>query len=457
MRDNPPVTLHDITAGDLWANIWYVSWPMVVIMLLNFVVGVTDVYVAGFIGPDVQAAVGFVGQLYFLIIIVANALSIGTVAMSARAFGARDEEGAFHISRQSLVFSLIVSSGLTLVGYVFADDIIAAAGFPAGISEIARDFLRIFALALGPNYLLIISNAVFRASGEVTRILTTMVLVSALNIAAVFALVFGFPPLPPLGYRGIALATAFSISAGMVFNLYQFTTGRWSPLYRGILRISFKTIRRIVALGWPAALLQITWNAASIVLYNILGRLGDTSITALASLTNGLRLEAVIYLPAFALNMASSVLVGQNLGAGKPDRAERLGWKVATAGAMIVSVLSLAMFIWAEECAALVAKSPAVIEETARYLRINMLSEPFMAFSVVLGGCLQGAGDTRGTMWVVAIAMWLIRLPLAYLLALPLKYGATGVWIAMVASMSVQGVLMALRFRRGRWKGLAIS
>jgi putative MATE family efflux protein len=429
---------------------------MVVIMLLNFLVGLTDVYVAGLIGPDVQAAVGFVGQLYFLVIIIANALSIGTVAMAARAFGARDERRALHVARQSLIFSLIVASGLTLVGYLFSAEIIAAAGFPDTIREIGEDFLRIFVLALGPNYILIVSNAVFRASGEVKRILLTMVLVSVLNVAAVFALVFGLFSFPGLGYRGIALATALSVAAGMVVNLCQFTTGRWRSIYAAEHGLSLQTIRQIVSLGWPAALLQIAWNAGSIVLYTILSRLGDTSITALASITNGLRLEAVIYLPAFAMNMASSVLIGQNLGAGKPDRAERLGWKVATAGVLVVSTMALPVFVWAEEFAGLVARSPGVIAETARYLRINMLSEPFMALSAILGGCLQGAGDTRGAMWVIAVAMWLVRLPLAYVLALTLGYGAAGVWVAMVISMCVQGLLMAFRFRRGRWKELSL-
>jgi Na+-driven multidrug efflux pump len=242
----------------------------------------------------------------------------------------------------------------------------------------------------------------------------------------------------------------------MVVNLCQFTTGRWRSIYAAEHGLSLQTIRQIVSLGWPAALLQIAWNAGSIVLYTILSRLGDTSITALASITNGLRLEAVIYLPAFAMNMASSVLIGQNLGAGKPDRAERLGWKVATAGVLVVSTMALPVFVWAEEFAGLVARSPGVIAETARYLRINMLSEPFMALSAILGGCLQGAGDTRGAMWVIAVAMWLVRLPLAYVLALPLGYGAAGVWVAMVISMCVQGLLMAFRFRRGRWKELSL-
>ena len=170
-------------------------------------------------------------------------------------------------------------------------------------------------------------------------------------------------------------------------------------------------------MSWPAALVQVSWNASYIILYNILGRLQEGSITAMAALTNSLRIEAIIYLPVFALNMAASVLTGQNLGAGSPERAEKIGWKISFAGVVFVSAMALPIFIWAGAISSPVAKDPQVLAETVRYLRIMMLSEPFLALSMILGGCLQGAGDTKGAMLVIVSALWIIRLPLAYLLA----------------------------------------
>jgi len=239
-------------------------------------------------------------------------------------------------------------------------------------------------------------------------------------------------------------------------SLFFFSRDRWSSLYAGPWRISRETIAKITRIAWPAAMLQAAWSAGTIVLYNILGRLGSLSIVAMASLTNGLRLEAVIYLPAFALNMAASVIVGQNLGAGAAGRAENAGWKIAQAGVAIISLLSLVIFLLAGNLASLLTDNPQVLRETARYLRFNMLSEPFMALSAILGGGLQGAGDTRGTMWVIILAMWFIRLPLAYLLAIVFHYGAVGVWAAMITSMAFQGILMAVRFHRGRWRDLEV-
>ncbi len=452
LRDMPA----DLTAGSLWTNIWDMSWPMLLVMLFNFFVGFADVYVAGFIGPGVQAAVGFVSQFYFLIIILANAISIGTLALVARAVGAGDRSKALEISRQSVLFSVLVAVGLTIPGVFFYRQFVSLAGFPPEIRRMAEHFLRIFALSIGPNYLLIISNAVFRATGEVKKPLITMFIVSVANILGDFFLVFGVFPFPRAGYIGIAISTASSVTIGMCINLFFFSMGWWRDFYSRPWRVSYTMIRKIAAFGWPAALLQVAWNAGTILLYSILSRLGSGSIAALAAITNGLRIEAVIYLPAFALNMAASVLVGQNLGAGNPERAERVGWKIVHAGTVIVSLMAIIILIWANSLAAVVSKSPPVLAETARYLKINMLSEPFMALSAILGGGLQGAGDTRGTMWVIIIAMWLIRLPLAYLFALKLDYGATGVWVAMIISMMLQGVLMTLRFRAGKWKMMEV-
>jgi Na+-driven multidrug efflux pump len=155
--------------------------------------------------------------------------------------------------------------------------------------------------------------------------------------------------------------------------------------------------------------------------------------------------------------MAASVLVGQNLGAGRADRACKIGWEIALSGVVILSVLAAVIFVWAEAFAALLSKDTLVLRETTRYLRITMFSEPFMALSLTLAGALQGAGDTKGTMQVIIFGMWLIRLPLAFLLALVFDFGAQGVWVAMLISMIFQGVLMSWRFYRGRWKNISLD
>ncbi|MDD2671931.1 MAG: MATE family efflux transporter [Syntrophales bacterium] len=452
--DTQPV----LTSGNLWKIIWSQFWPMLIIMVFSFLVGLADVYVAGLIGPAVQAAVGFVTQIYFLIIIVANAISIGTLALVSRAIGAGDTGSAVDTAKQSLIFSMGAGVLLTVIPLMGSREIVAAAGFPPETREIAENFLRIFSFALGPNYILINTNAVFRARGEVKKPLLTMTVVSVTNIALDFLLVFGAGPIPAWGYPGIASATAAASAAGMALNLLLLFRSRfWRSIYSEPRAVSPRTIRAIFRIGWPAAFLQIAWNTASIMLYNILARLKEAGIVSLASIANGLRIEAIIFLPAFALNMAASVLVGQNLGAGRPDQAENIGWRLAVMGAALTGAMAIIIFLWADRLASFLTGDDAVLQETARYLRINMFSEPFMALGTVMSGCLQGAGDTRSTMWVIFVSMWLVRLPLAWIFSHELSYGAPGVWTAMTISMCFQGLMMAWRFKLGRWKRLKIS
>jgi multidrug resistance protein, MATE family len=429
---------------------------MLLVMFFNFLVGLADIFVAGFLGPEVQAVVGFVSQLYFFIIIVANAISIGTVAMVSRAVGAGSSGDAQSTARQSLLFGVGCAFVLTIAGLLFHQQIISLAGFSGKVRQIAIEFFVIYAFALAPNYIIILSTAIFRAGGDVRLTLTAMTFVSIVNIALNFLLVFGISSFPGLGYRGIAIATAAAMFSGTAVCLILFRQSRWKDVFSGPWQISADLIRRIISLSWPAALVQISWTASNIFLYNILSRLQEGSITAMAAFTNGLRIEAIIYLPVFALNMAGSVLTGQNLGAGEANRAEAIGWKISLSGVAFVSLMALPVFIWADHIASPVAKDPNVLQETVRYLRISMLSEPFMALSVILGGCLQGAGDTRGVMRVIVSALMLVRIPLAFLLAVVAGYGALGVWIAMITSMCFQGLVMTMRFRKGGWKRLSL-
>ncbi|RPI34094.1 MAG: hypothetical protein EHM54_09965, partial [Nitrospiraceae bacterium] len=251
----------DLTAGSIWENIWRMSWPMLLVMFFNFLVGLTDVYVAGFLGPEIQAIVGFVGQLYFFIIIVANAISIGTVAMLSRAVGAGRFEDALSTARQSILFGLACAGALTIFGLVFHEQIIAFAGFAGNTRQIAVDFFVIFAFALAPNYIVILSTAIFRAGGEVRLTLLAMTFISVVNIILNFLLVFGIFSFPGFGYRGIALATASAMFAGTIMCCVLFRRSLWKNIFSGSWNVSADLVRRIFLVSWPAALVQLSWNA----------------------------------------------------------------------------------------------------------------------------------------------------------------------------------------------------
>ncbi|WP_041440425.1 MATE family efflux transporter [Syntrophobacter fumaroxidans] len=442
----------DGTSKGLTGIIWRNSWPVLGLMLLNFVVGYTDIYVAGLLGPDVQAAVGFISQQYFVLIVLANALAIGTVAVVSKAAGRNDWAGVLDLTRQSLILCVLSGLLLTLLGFsVGPYAVLRLFSLPETVQPLALVYVKIYAAALFPNYVIIVAGAVFRAVGKPVIAFRIMFVVAALNILANFGLVFGLGPLPRLGYAGIAVATAVSMSAGACGILAVLLRHEWKPMWSDTWRLSREVLRELGRIGWPAVVVQIAWNAASLVIYQFLGYLGDWSVPAMAAYANGLRIESLTFLPAFALNMAAAVLVGQSLGAHSVEQARRFGWRIAGMGVLSLSAIAAVLYAAAPWIAHRLTSNPDVLFETIRYLRINLVVAPAMVLGIVLGGGMQGAGYTRGVMAVVVIATWLIRIPLAAFLSFTLDLGALGIWLAMSTSIVVQAVMMTWTFHRGYW------
>jgi len=230
-----------------------------------------------------------------------------------------------------------------------------------------------------------------------------------------------------------------------------------SQLLDGFFRFSFVAIKKIVHIGWPAGLLQVFWQLAALVFYLILSQLPRHNIEGLAAFTNGIKVEAAIFLPAFAFNMAAAVLIGNLLGKKNKEEAFRSGLITAATGVVIVMALSVLAMIFARKIASLLSANAIVIEECARYIRISLIFEPFMAWGVILAGGLNGAGDTRGVMKIVALSIWLVRVPLSYILGLYLGLGAVFVWWSMNASVMVQTIFLTRRYLARKWLKTAES
>ncbi|MCX8026907.1 MAG: MATE family efflux transporter [Thermodesulfovibrionales bacterium] len=443
------------TRGNIWLSIYRMSLPMLVIMFSHFLLGIVEIYAAGRLGYEVQSAVGFVMQICFVLLILANAVSIGTLSIISKAVGAGDYNRALVFANQSLIIGLGLALLIPSLILPFSTDIVIIAGFPNEIRDIAINLLNIHSFAIANAYMLIISTAIFRASGEVRRSLFVMVITNLLNVFLIFPLTFGIEGVfSGLNYRGLAYSLLIATFCGFMICLYFFTDKNWRSIYTMPITVCWENIREVLHISWPSGLMQFAWHAGTVFLMNILGRLETAGVTAIAAMTNGLRIESIIYLPAFALNMSASVLIGQNLGANQPKRAEQIGWMLALTGVAVVSVLSLIIFLSSHEIVGILTDNNDVRSETIRYLYFNLAIEPFMAVGVILAGGLQGAGDTKGVMRIIISCMWLIRIPLAYILAIYFMMGALGVWIAMIVSMCFQGIFMALRFKKGKWKGL---
>lgn len=424
---------------------------MIMIMFFQFSIGIADVYVAGYLGTQVLAAVGYVSQLYWTLVILANGITVGTVSMVSQAHGAGSKEGVGNVTANSLVVGVLVAgilTALTQVGYAF---IVRAAGMPEEIQGIAAAFLRIFSIVLVPTYIMIITGGVLRASGGIRVAMVNAGIAATLNVILDLILGLGWGPIPGIGYRGIAYATATATTVGMLLNL-SYLLSRSGKMFLGaLIRPLSHCVRNLLRLGFPSALQQIAWNAGTLVVYFLVSRLQTGEVTALAAMTAGLRIEAIIFLPIFAFNMASAVLTGNRLGAG--DTAGARSGGVATAGLALGVILIPCMIIFAlaPHLSALLSDDPAVVAEMSRYLRINMVGSPFLAVGVVLAGALQGAGDTIATMVIIFTGMWVFRLPLILAVIYVLAWGSTGIWCAMTLSTMLMCSLLAARFRGAAW------
>lgn len=436
---------------------WDLGWPMILIMFFQFAIGLTDVYVAGFLGTDVLAAVGYVGQLYFTLMILANGITVGTVSMVAQAQGAGSHDGIGNITAHSLIIGLAISGVMTALAIFYPASIVRLAGMPPEIEEIATGFLRIFALVLIPTYMTLISAGILRASDRIRIALINSVIAALINMVGDVVLSFGWGPIPALGYKGIAWASAIATTLGMLLNVIPICYGPGAISLAAFMRPLPLCFKNLIRLGAPSAVQQTAWNAGTLVVYFLVGRIERGDITALAAMTAGLRIEAVIFLPIFAFNMAAAVLTGNRLGAGDVNGARSGAKAGALLCLLIIGLPAVAIFVLAPKISSFLTTDPAVLAEMTRYLRVNMVAMPFMAVGITLSGALQGAGDTFGTMRIVFIGMWLVRIPAILVAIYVLHTGSIGVWWTMTLSIIAMCALFWFRFRADAWTTTSVD
>jgi putative MATE family efflux protein len=415
---------------------------MTVIMLFEFLIGLTDVYIAGKVSKEIQATYGLVIQLYFIFIVMANALTVGTVSIVSRLYASGNKTEL----TKAVFSSLLAASGagtiLAIAGIFFSPEVIRLLNIPEELKGFAIPFVEIYALGLIFHYLLINGNGILRSCQRVKRSLKTMAFVCLINIVLNFLLVFH----TSLSFKGIAAATALSVFIGSMINLVDIRN-----IMTDVKVFSMTIIWRMIGIGWPIGLLQVLWQISSMVLFLILSALPENKIEILAALTTGLRIESVIYLPVFGFNMANAVIVGNLLGGKRQEEAFRSGIMTASMGVFIVTLMVTAVILNAKWIVSFLSSDPIVVRESVQYLYISMISEPFMAWGIVLGGGLNGAGDTRSVLIRVALSVWFVRIPLSYIFVVLFGFGPVSVWWSMNLSQFVQAFLMSKRYFNRKW------
>lgn len=439
-----------IISGSLWRAIWQLSWPLYLNMMVISVASMCETWVGGQLGPATQAAIGLCGQIWFFMIILVVALATGTNALVSRFWGAGDYDNAILAGRQALLFSVFFGIFSCVVGLLACRPILHGLGASAEVEELGWQFMRFDMIGQIPITIHWVNNSIFRARGNTVIPLLTMIVVVLLVVLLNLGLcIYPFH----FGISGQGVAWTLASVVGLSLSLFLQSRGRMKACLAlkgpGLSREWFD---RIMKIGIPACIQDFAWVGGNFVLLAILARTAHPTACE-AAWTIGMRVEETFGgMPIFALGAAVATIVGQNLGAAKPGRAETGGWQVTALGAAYNLAVGIFMFLAARQIASLMSTDQCVIEISTQYLQIVGIVQPFAAVWMVLSGALQGAGYTRWPMVVTVISLIVFRLPLAWLLTVTLGLGPAGTWVSVAASTVLVGLMLIVQFRRGSWK-----
>ncbi|MBI4805706.1 MAG: MATE family efflux transporter [Desulfovibrio sp.] len=435
-----------------YRSIWRLTWPQILMMVFQFLIGVADVYVCGRIGREAQAAMGLVSQALFFFLTVAIAVANGSVAALSQSLGAGKTLRATRFGGLCLL-SGVVLSGVILVGGLLSRDVfLTLLNVPADVYGPARDILNLFLWLLPINYLFLITNAVLRSHKLVMAPLYALAFSCALNAWLDFGLGLGWWGMPNLGYMGVAWSTFWAMTGGLLLNLALLARARlitraMIPAWRWA-RVAWRYIFRV---AWPSGFMQVVWHTGYLVLLAITGGLPAGGVEALAGFAGGSRIESVIFLPAFAFNLTASILVGHALGMGDAAEAKRMGYRVWGLGMVSMSIMSVCLWPFLPELSWSFTSDPAVAAQSESYLRYNLLAVPFTCTSMILAGALTGAGATVYNLIVFGVSIWGVRLPVAWWLGWKVWGTADGVWLSMLVSQMFQATVLLGVYQLKNW------
>ncbi|MBU7011287.1 MAG: MATE family efflux transporter [Theionarchaea archaeon] len=431
------------------------AWPAILGNLLQTVVSMVDLAMVGRLGPVAVAAVGLGGQMLWFLNALIVSVTVGTTALVARFIGAQEKKDAEHVLVQSLLLVLLLSLVLTGFWYIFAEKALLLIGATKEVAEVGATYIQIVFLSTPCIFMIFNSEGALRGAGDTKTPMKVGIVMNLINVVLNYVLIFGKCGFPVLGVKGAGIATAIAYVWASITYVIIFFSGRFVLKISGKNSFSFniETVKRILKIGIPTGIQRIIMSGSMIFYVSIIASFGTT---ALAAHQIGLRIESLSYMPGFGFAVAATALVGQNLGARQPQKAEQSGWEAAKLCAVFMGLMGAFMILFPKQMAHFFVSEPEVIDLAAWYLRIVAISEPPLALIFTLAGGLRGAGETRSPLYISIFGLWIFRLPLAYVLGMVLGWGPIGAWTAMTIDTFVRGGLYVYQFRRGTWKEVKV-
>lgn len=440
----------DFTTGSLNRAILLLAIPMVLEMVLESLFAVVDVFWVGRLGANAVATVGLTESMLLLVFSISMGLGLTTTAMVARRTGEKDPDGAAVAGVQSIFIGLAFAVIIGVPCLFLAPDLLRLMGATPEIITVGSSYARIALGGSGVVLLLFLNNAIFRGAGDAAIAMRLLWVSNIINLILDPCLIFGWGPFPRLGVTGAALATFTGRGIGMLYQFYR--------LWRGTERI--RLLRRHIRANWQVLLRLLRLSLTGILQFAIaqtswIGLVRIVSFfgaAAVAGYTIAIRVVIFIILPSWGLSNAAATLVGQNLGAKQPDRAETSVWRTGFYNMLFLGAVGIAFIIFAEPVVRLFTQDPAVVRLAASCLRIVSCGNIGYAYGMVMLQAFNGAGDTVTPTIVNFFGFWLFEIPLAYWLAIHRGLHSNGVYWSIVIAEGAIAIASILLFKRGQWK-----
>lgn len=449
------INIDIVSEKELPKTVLKLAWPVVVEMTFFGLGAIINTILVGRLGASALAAVGLAQQVEFMIQVFFAAIGIGGTAIVARHIGAGEGDRANKAMNQTFVLSYILGLAITVPVLAFASEAMVLMRARPDVVVLGADYIRIISFSILPGYLLIGGCACIRGAGNTRTPMIIMMGVTVCNVVFGYLLIYGGLGFPSLGVSGAALAMGISrlIGACAVIAILVKGTGFLKYSFRDAFHMDFGMIKRIFSVGLPAGIEQIQLQVALTIYTVVISSLG-TQVMAAHSLA--IRIESLAFMPGFGFGIAAMTLVGQSLGAKKPELAEKAGNLAQRYAMIVMTLIGGILFVYGEEIASIFISDAAVIGLAAVSMKIWAFGMTMMGKSNTLAGGLRGAGDTRWVLLIMTACVWLLRLPLAFFFAYTLELGAIGAWTAAVLDMNARGLFMWRRFSAGKWKSIQV-
>ncbi len=423
---------------------------MVLEMMMESVFAVVDIYFVSKLGPDAVATVGLTESLLTVVYAIAVGFSMATSAIVSRRIGEKNPNAAAIAAVQSILVSIVLAVLLSIPGLFLPKELLTIMG---ASHEIIAQGYRYTAIMIGGNMvimLLFVINAIFRSAGDATISMRVLWIANLINIVLDPCLIFGLGPFPELGIQGAAIATFTGRGLAVFYQFYLLFTGTGKVKVRPIhLKLNWPIISRFLKLSYGGVGQNIIATASWVVLVRIMAEFGSA---ALAGYTIAIRIIIFSLLPTWGLSNAAATLVGQNLGANQPDRAEKSVWHTAFANMAFLSVFAILFIGNPEFFIRIFIDDENVIANGIIALRIISFGYLAYGFGMIMPQAFNGAGDTNTPTWINVICFWLMEIPLALLFSMKTSWGHQGVYYAIIISETMLAILSTVLFRRGKWK-----